>query len=258
MTLSHEIARLVEHMMKSAIIESPRFKDYYVAYTPVLPEQMEIERAIDKAIQESQKRTRQRAQGKAVDSSGESEESVAVKAYGAHVQAYMENKKANDYVVDAMLKRLGIEEFDEKWDLSMELEKAVGGAKRGMGAVQNPMHGMEALITKLPHAALVALAVSLAPMIIDELKKPGSWLDVRFVRLMQDEFNAFLERQDQWNTMLGLRQVIVQSQAGFLMSGGASMNENTLRIVRGGGTIADTRLANPNDSFANHTKEIWD
>jgi hypothetical protein len=113
-------------------------------------------------------------------------------------------------------------------------------------------------MSKLPHAVLVLLAIQLAPMIIDELKRPGSWLDIRFKRLMIEEFNAFLSRQEQWNTQLGLRNLIVQNTPGFIITGGTSATETTLRIVRGGGTIPDTRLATQNNEIFHHEKELFD
>ena len=256
MTIAHDISRLIEHMMKSAQIHSPRFTDYYVAYTPILPEQMEIERSIDKTIQESLKRNRRRSKGTDPKSSGESEENEALHGYQSHVAEFYERKKMEDKFIEDALRRIG--EDNDEWDLDIALRDVSGPARQGMGAVRNPAGGLETLMARLPQTALVVLAVALAPMIIDEMKRPGSFLDIRWKRVMLEEFNAFLERQDQWNTMLGLRQVIVQSQVGFLMTGGASMSENTLRIVRGGGTIADSRLANPNDSFYNHTKELFD
>ena len=117
-----------------------------------------------------------------------------------------------------------------------------GMVGRGISTAQNPASAATGLIRFLPHAALVALAISLAPLIIKELKKPGSMLDIRFKRIMQDEFNAFLGRQDQWDTKLGLRQVRVQSKSGFLVTNGSAMTENNLRQVREGGTDGD-RLA---------------
>jgi len=256
MTISHEISKLIEYMMKSAKIHSPRFTDYYVAYTPVLPEQMEIERAIDKEIDQALKRQKQRRSGASAKSSGESEEKEALTGYNMHVKAFMDKKQEEDKFIEEALARLGGD--DEIWDVDVSQREIAGAVRKGASVTMSPTHGLETMFSRLPQTALIALAVALAPMIIDELKRPGSFLDVRWKRELAQEFNAFLERQDQWNTQLGLRQVVVQSQAGFLMTGGASMSENTLRIVRGGGTIADTRLANPNDSFYNHSKELFD
>jgi len=79
-------------------------------------------------------------------------------------------------------------------------------------------------------------------------------LDIRFRRMMADEFNAFLERQDQWDTMLGLRQTIVQSKAGFLMESGAAMTETNLRQRREGG-VDGNRIALID--MTDHSKELF-
>lgn len=112
---------------------------------------------------------------------------------------------------------------------------AVSTIKTGSSLVQNPAGAMGMLMGFMPHAALIALALSLIPIIIKELKRPGSILDVRFKRLMEDEFNAFLSRQEQMNTQLGYRQVIVQSKAGFLAQAGGAGTYNNLVDKRMGG-----------------------
>lgn len=89
-------------------------------------------------------------------------------------------------------------------------------------------------IAYLPHAALVAVAIAMAPIIMEELTRPGGILDIRFRRYLEEEYNAGLDRQTQRNTQIGLRQVIIQSRAGFIQANGVA-NENTLRSIREGG-----------------------
>ena len=86
----------------------------------------------------------------------------------------------------------------------------------------------------LPHAALVAFAISLAPLIFYLLIKPGGPFDVRFKRIVDNEINAFLSRQTQKDTEFGVRQVIIQSKLGFTASNGVN-NYNTVRGIREGG-----------------------
>lgn len=112
---------------------------------------------------------------------------------------------------------------------------AVKTIKTGSSLSQNPAGAIGMLMGFIPHAALITLALSLIPIIIKELKRPGSILDVRFKRLMEDEFNSFLSRQEQMNTQLGYRQVIVQSKAGFLAQAGGSGTYNNLVDKRMGG-----------------------
>ena len=90
------------------------------------------------------------------------------------------------------------------------------------------------LVQFMPHAALVLLAISLAPMIFDILTKPGGPMDLRFKRIVDDEINAFLSRQAQKDTEFGTRQVIIQSRKGFTASN-AENSFNTLRGIREGG-----------------------
>jgi len=99
---------------------------------------------------------------------------------------------------------------------------------------QDPTSIMAKLLPKLPHAALLLLALSLAPLIFDVLTKPGGPLDLRFKRIISDEVNAFLSRQSQRDTEMGVRQVIIQSKTGFTAVNGFN-NYNTVKGIREGG-----------------------
>lgn len=130
-----------------------------------------------------------------------------------------------------------------------------GGAglvKNALSGAQSPMAMVAPLMGILPRAALVLLAISLAPLIISEFKKPGSTLDVRWRRIMELEFNAMMSRQDQWNAQIGIRQVYVQSFDGFLVGNGAAFTESNLRQVR----ESDQRIADRLD-FTDHAKEFF-
>jgi len=116
---------------------------------------------------------------------------------------------------------------------------AIGAVRTGTGLAQNPGASIGMLMRFIPHAALVTLALSLIPIIIDELKKPGSIMDIRWKRMMQDEFNAFLDRQEQMNVLLGYRQVIVQSKAGFIAQSSGAGTYDTVRDKREGGMDKD-------------------
>ena len=95
---------------------------------------------------------------------------------------------------------------------------------------QNPASMGAEIISKLPHAAVVALAIKLYPVIIDYLTRPGGPMDIRFRRKIELEWNGFLDRQTQKNTQLGIRGVRIQSRAGFIqLSGGASGNSMRLQ-----------------------------
>jgi hypothetical protein len=124
--------------------------------------------------------------------------------------------------------------------------------KTTISVARNPMTIVAPLMGMLPHAALILLAASLAPLIIDEMKKPGSMLDVRWRRIMQEEFNAIMGRQDQWNAQIGVRQVYVASHDQFLIGNGAAMSESNLRRVR----ESDDRIADRIE-FTDHALEFF-
>jgi len=116
---------------------------------------------------------------------------------------------------------------------------AIGAVRTGTGLAQNPASSIGMLMRFIPHAALVALVLSMIPIIIKELKRPGSLMDVRWKRMMTEEFNAFLDRQDQMNTFLGYRQVIVQSKAGFIAQSSGAGTYFSNRDRREGGMDKD-------------------
>ena len=107
-------------------------------------------------------------------------------------------------------------------------------ASKGFRAAQNPVDLVSIGIKFLPHAALIAFAIKLAPMVFEELTRPGGVLDLRFKRIVDDEINAFLSRQTQKDTEMGVRQVIVQSKKGFTAPNGEN-SFNTMRGIREGG-----------------------
>ena len=90
--------------------------------------------------------------------------------------------------------------------------------------------------------------------IFDLLTKPGGPLDLRFKRIIDDEINAFLSRQTQKDTEMGVRQVIIQSKTGFTASNGKN-NYNTLRGIREGG-LNEERLTRIGK--VDHTKGVFD
>ncbi len=131
-------------------------------------------------------------------------------------------------------------EIEKKVGTSSDIESgAIGAVRSGTGLAQNPASSIAMLLRFIPHAALVALVISMIPLIIQELKKPGSMMDVRWKRMMQDEFNAFLDRQDQMNTYLGYRQIIVQSKAGFMTQASGAGTYDSNRDLREGGMDKD-------------------
>ena len=113
-------------------------------------------------------------------------------------------------------------------------KKAVLGTRRALAIAQNPASLVSQGILLLPHAVLVAFAISIVPFIFEELTRAGGPLDLRFKRIVDEEISAFLSRQSQRDTEMGVRQVIIQSKTGFTATNGSN-NFNTLRGIREGG-----------------------
>lgn len=132
--------------------------------------------------------------------------------------------------------------------------KGVSLVKQGIQVGQNPMSTMLArALPLLPHTVLLSFAISLAPMVFAYITRPGGPLDVRWKRVLENEFNAFMARQTQKDTMMGVRQVIIQSKIGFTASNGVN-NYNTQRGIREGGINPerDSRI-----QMVDHTKGLW-
>jgi len=125
---------------------------------------------------------------------------------------------------------------------------------KGVGGMRNPAGALMGGVSFLPHAVLIALAIAMIPIILDELSKPGGPMDTRWKRIMSDEANAFLDRQDQHNTSIGLRGVIIQSAAGFISNNGGAGDSNSKRLARKGWTgLEDVSALETVD----HSKGLW-
>lgn len=136
-----------------------------------------------------------------------------------------------------------------------ELEKTgIGATSKVISVSQNPASIVAQGLPLLPHAALVALAISLTSLIFDQLTKPGGPLDLRFKRIIEDEINGFLSRQTQRDTEMGVRQVIIQGKTGFTSTNGKN-NYNTLRGIREGG-VNEERLTRIGK--IDHSKGVFD
>lgn len=131
---------------------------------------------------------------------------------------------------------------------------ASAGVSKVIGVGTNPASIVAMGLPLLPHAALVALALALTPLIFDVLTRPGGPLDLRFKRIISDEVNAFLSRQTQKDTEMGIRQVIIQSKTGFTAKNGEN-NYNTVRGIREGG-IDKERL--DRIGMKDHSKGVFD
>ncbi len=128
-----------------------------------------------------------------------------------------------------------------------------GPALEAFQAIKNPGGLVAKGLKVLPHAAAVLFAIQISKYVFEEITKAGGAMDLRWRRQMENEFNAFLDRQTQRNTQIGTRQVVIQSAAGFIQMNGAA-NENTLRQIRNGG-VDGTRIARV--GFVDHAMGLF-
>jgi hypothetical protein len=119
------------------------------------------------------------------------------------------------------------------------LEVGESGQGGGFGLSATDIAG---IIRNPSSAAFSALMTAAAPVIaplviqqtveavIDQLTRPGGILDTRFRREVLNEVNAFLTRQQQQNTRIGDRNVIIQAAPGFSNRGGFGHDSILRRI----------------------------
>jgi len=131
--------------------------------------------------------------------------------------------------------------------------QGVSMTRQGMNLAQNPTDIVSLALQRLPHAVMITFAISLAPLIFEQLTRPGGPIDLRFKRMIDDEINAFLSRQTQKDTEIGYRQVVIQSKLGFTAPNGVN-NYNTVRGIREGG-LDKERL--DRIGMVDHTKGDW-
>jgi len=132
---------------------------------------------------------------------------------------------------------------DRPGNLAKLDKDAMSGATSDLGSIKslmgNPQGFMINIMTKFaPVLAPILIAVAM-PMIIkgilDILAQPGNPLDPRFKRLLENEFNSGLTRQQQFNTAIGARKITVQSAAGWRNMMGAGHTSNMRDIKDGSG-----------------------
>ncbi len=133
-------------------------------------------------------------------------------------------------------------------------KQGAAAIKKTLGGIIDPTSIVASALPYLPHSVLITFAILLAPLIFDVLTKPGGPLDLRFKRIIDDEINAFLSRQTQKDTEMGVRQVIIQSKIGFTASNGQN-NYNTLKGIREGG-LNEEKLARIGK--VDHSKGVFD
>ena len=195
MTFSDELNAWLKETLLSVDIVSPRFSDYKITDVQISGLSNNLEDSINEIIDEKIKAIIQNIGGK---------------------------ETTTDLVKQSKGKKINLE------------QKGVQYASKGLDIANNPERLLMLGMRYLPHTVLIAFAARLAPFVFEYLTKPGGDLDLRLKIYLRDEFNAFLTRQTQKDTEMGVRQVIIQSKIGFTAANGVN-NYNTLRGIREGG-----------------------
>lgn len=111
------------------------------------------------------------------------------------------------------------------------VSNVTGDISEVMNIVKNPTAWISGALKVLPPVALAFLAKEIAEMVFTEITKPGGVMDLRWKRQMEKENNAFLSRQTQRETQLGVRPVIINQSNGFIALNPA-LNYNNQKIIR--------------------------
>jgi len=86
-----------------------------------------------------------------------------------------------------------------------------GTVRSATSTVQNPMSAATSLISLLPQAAIITMAISMVPVIINELQKPGMPFDRRYKRDVPGEVLSSVEREEKAGIRQGLTIVRITS-----------------------------------------------
>ncbi len=202
MTIGNTIENMVENMMINAFIESPRFDDYKIIRVEGIS--LGLEKIIDQEIKELIEQ--------------ETEARKKPSPYDAHVKAYGRFKREED---------------------SDNIDDIMGMMRGGKQLFTNPsgfiLSKMTAMMPILAPLLLAAMLPQIMEAVIETLTRPGFPLDPRFTRFMEQEWNTGLERQTQFNAMIGRRNVVIQTKAGWRNQMGAGHTSIYKRIAEGTG-----------------------
>jgi len=143
------------------------------------------------------------------------------------------DNKMRDMVAEAMPQSVGtgtskepaqVGGIDQAKDTLSLLTGNIGATPQSIVASLVPLLGPAMLIFMLPQ---------IVKFVINEMIKPGGPFDVRFKREIQKEHYAFYNRQTQWDTQYGYRNVIIQGVDGFKAEQG-SFHGSTFRDIKEG------------------------
>lgn len=197
--VGQQIRMMIEDAMLSAYIISPRFDDYEIAAVEIPA--AGIEQAINDAIK------------KIVQDTARKEKETQ---YDSHIKAYGKFKRQED---------------DAKFsDISSQLTDIKQLTTNPSGFILSMIMPLVPILGPMMVAASMPMIID---TIIEVLTRPGFPLDPRFKRRLDEEFNSQLDRQTQFNSSIGARNVVIQTKAGWINMQGAG-HRSAMKDVREG------------------------
>jgi|32_taG_2_1085360.scaffolds.fasta_scaffold03893_3 hypothetical protein len=222
MTVGSAIEQAIMDILEDAKFTSAN-PDWINTYWP---DQSEIRGGIPQLIDAEIK--------KAIDDALKNQKSSYGQA-NAHVKAFKKTQQSQNLHVQAFQK---YQEIQQKADLDM-LRNLTGDIQMVTTLMRSPVGWLTSVMTAAAPIIVPALLAIALPEIIkailDKLAQPGNPLDPRFKRLLDEEFNSGLTRQQQFNTAIGSRKIVVQSEAGWRNLQGAGHSSNMRDIKEGSG-----------------------
>ena len=118
------------------------------------------------------------------------------------------------------------------------------------GIGSTPQSLVSRLVPLLGPAMLIFMLPEIFKFIVGELIKPGGPFDVRFKREMLKEQFGFYDRQTQWDSSHGYRNVIIQGVNGFKAEQG-SFHASMFRDIKeqGGTNVQSARIGLTDKAF---------
>lgn len=154
---------------------------------------------------------------------------VEIKVEDEAIQASI-NEAVKDAEEEAQVKSGGLATGDEGGG-GLDFQGVVG--KLGTAS---PMALMRMLAPFLGPAAVILLAPIVAKFVVDILIAPGGPFDTRFRREIEKEQFGFYDRQTQYDTQYGYRNVIIQGYQSFLSNQGVFHASTFKDVMQGTGT----------------------
>ena len=134
-------------------------------------------------------------------------------------------------VEQTMVEKEATQDVQEGTDILGGAQDALGLVTGNLGA--NPMGLVRSLAPLLGPAMVALMAPVIFKFFIEELTRPGGLMDTRFRRDIEKEQFGFYNRQLQYDTQYGYRNVIIQGRQSFISQQG-NFHASTFRDINEG------------------------